>query len=65
MDEPITQPPPPQLPPQQVVGEGSINLQGGKTYKLGELCLEPKTWQVRKRRQRLFCGAVAWFDRCG
>lgn len=32
---------------QQVVGEGSINLQGGKTYKLSELCLEPKTWQVR------------------
>lgn len=30
-----------------MVGEGSINLQGGKTYKLKDLCIEPKTWQVR------------------
>ena len=30
----------------EVVGEGSIGLQGGKVYQLGDLCLEPKTWQV-------------------
>ncbi len=32
----------------EVVGEGSLNLQGGKTYKLSDLCLEPKAWQVEE-----------------
>ncbi|TFJ80937.1 hypothetical protein NSK_007580 [Nannochloropsis salina CCMP1776] len=32
----------------EVVGEGSIALQGGKTYQLSDLCLEPKTWQVEE-----------------
>jgi len=31
-----------------VVGEGSINLGGGKTYKLVDLCIEPKTFAVEE-----------------
>jgi photosystem II oxygen-evolving enhancer protein 1 len=34
--------------PIQVLGEGSVSLSGGKTYKLVDLCLEPKTWQVEE-----------------
>ena len=32
----------------QVTGEGTINLGGGKTYKLVDLCIEPKTFAVEE-----------------
>lgn len=30
----------------EVIGEQTINLSGGKKYKITDLCVEPKTWQV-------------------
>lgn len=30
----------------EVIGEQSITLQSGKKYKVVDLCLEPKSWQV-------------------
>ena len=30
----------------EVIGEQSISLQVGKKYKVVDLCLEPKSWQV-------------------
>jgi hypothetical protein len=29
-----------------VIGEETITLSGGKQYKVTDLCLEPKSWQV-------------------
>ena len=30
----------------EVVGEDSISLSSGKKYKVTDLCIEPKSWQV-------------------
>mmetsp|Transcript_23978 Transcript_23978/g.24223 ORF Transcript_23978/g.24223 Transcript_23978/m.24223 type:complete len:309 (+) Transcript_23978:49-975(+) len=32
----------------EVIGEGSIPLQGGKKYAIKDLCIEPKSWQVEE-----------------
>ena len=34
-----------------VVGEETIALSSGKQYKITDLCLEPKSWQVNQQRQ--------------
>lgn len=31
-----------------VIGEETIALSGGKQYKVTDLCIEPKSWQVRR-----------------
>lgn len=32
----------------EVIGEGSIAINGGKKYKVTSFCVEPKSWQVDK-----------------
>jgi len=32
----------------EVIGEQTINLAGGKKYKITDLCVEPKSWQVEE-----------------
>ncbi len=33
----------------EVIGEGSIAINGGKKYKVTSFCVEPKSWQVKLR----------------
>lgn len=30
----------------EVVGEATLNIASGKKYKIVDLCIEPKSWQV-------------------
>jgi len=32
----------------EVIGEGSISINGGKKYKVTSFCVEPKSWQVEE-----------------